>query len=485
MQRVVAPPRRCARICLLKDNSMVAAPAPRLDGWKAIADYLGRDVRTVQRWRDERGMPVHRVPGGRGGAVFAVPLELDQWLFQASLATRKPIDSTAAERRDVGPFPQSARKPAASWRKWLRAATVVTCVLALGGVAVAVIIDSRRVAPARVESVADAIVARAADDSVLWTYRLPERPGSQLDGAVVGNAVVSAIARADFHGPDPDVLAAVTLTRDLDSPDASRSFLRNTVYRLSSNGKLRWMFSPLTRLTFAGREFAGQWVFGAWVMLPGTKPRLWVAFRDRVWWPSFIVSLGSDGIPETMFVNAGHIWTLVRIQVRDEAYVLAGGVNNEYRAAALAVLDERDAPSASPQSNGSPFSCDTCPSGRPREYFVFPRLEVAAANGVPYEYADPIHVSTNSSDFEVSITTKSQLDVRAVYRFSGDAKPESVAMSDRYWEIHRDMFKTGKLDHAPEDCPERTQGVVVRMWQSGTGWTDVKVPPTFAPPDGR
>jgi hypothetical protein len=112
-------------------------------------------------------------------------------------------------------------------------------------------------------------------------------------------------------------------------------------------------------------------------------------------------------------------------------------------------------------------------------------LEVAAANGVPYEYADPIHVSTNSSDFEVSVTTKSQLDVRAVYRFSGDVKPESVAMSDRYWEIHRDMLKTGKLDHAPEDCPERTQGVVVRMWQSGTGWTDVKVPPTFAPPDGR
>ena len=37
----------------------------RLDSWKAIAGHLGRDVRTVLRWEKERGLPVHRVPGGR------------------------------------------------------------------------------------------------------------------------------------------------------------------------------------------------------------------------------------------------------------------------------------------------------------------------------------------------------------------------------------------------------------------------------------
>jgi TolB-like protein/Tfp pilus assembly protein PilF len=52
----------------------------RLDSWKSIAEYLQRDTRSVQRWEKERGLPVHRVPGEKGGTVFAYPEELDNWL---------------------------------------------------------------------------------------------------------------------------------------------------------------------------------------------------------------------------------------------------------------------------------------------------------------------------------------------------------------------------------------------------------------------
>src|SRR3954462_12480482 len=75
----------------------------RLDGWKAIADHLGRDVRTAQRWRDERGMPVHRVPGRKGGAVFADAAEVDAWLFQT--ATVVEAATPAAE------FPRAIAAP--------------------------------------------------------------------------------------------------------------------------------------------------------------------------------------------------------------------------------------------------------------------------------------------------------------------------------------------------------------------------------------
>lgn len=51
----------------------------RLDSWKDIAAYLGRDVRTAIRWQG-KGLPVHRVPGGKRAAVFAYPAEIDQWL---------------------------------------------------------------------------------------------------------------------------------------------------------------------------------------------------------------------------------------------------------------------------------------------------------------------------------------------------------------------------------------------------------------------
>ncbi len=49
-----------------------------LSGWKEIAKYPGRGVRTVQRW-ELIGLPVRRVPQGRG-SVFAIPEELDVWL---------------------------------------------------------------------------------------------------------------------------------------------------------------------------------------------------------------------------------------------------------------------------------------------------------------------------------------------------------------------------------------------------------------------
>lgn len=61
----------------------VQAPRPsrRLDSWKEIARYLARDVRTAIRWEKERGLPIHRVPGGRKNAVFAFAETLDAWLM--------------------------------------------------------------------------------------------------------------------------------------------------------------------------------------------------------------------------------------------------------------------------------------------------------------------------------------------------------------------------------------------------------------------
>ncbi len=69
----------------------------RLDSWKAIADYLGRDVRSVQRWELERGLPVRRIPGTKGG-VFAYVVEIDAWLN----GHRNAPDANAKPQPDSG-----------------------------------------------------------------------------------------------------------------------------------------------------------------------------------------------------------------------------------------------------------------------------------------------------------------------------------------------------------------------------------------------
>ncbi len=50
-----------------------------LGSWKEIASYLGKGVRTVQRWERCSGLPVHRPSGSRKGVVLAFPPEIDQW----------------------------------------------------------------------------------------------------------------------------------------------------------------------------------------------------------------------------------------------------------------------------------------------------------------------------------------------------------------------------------------------------------------------
>ena len=60
-------------------------PAPeqpageRLDSWKEIAVYLKRDVRTVQRWEKQEGLPVHRHLHRKQGTVYAYQPEIDAW----------------------------------------------------------------------------------------------------------------------------------------------------------------------------------------------------------------------------------------------------------------------------------------------------------------------------------------------------------------------------------------------------------------------
>ena len=77
---------------------------PRLDTWKAIARYLDRTVRTVQRWERLEGLPVRRHVHRRGASVYALQSEVDHW--------RKSHESVADASAAVCPncgFPLSSR----------------------------------------------------------------------------------------------------------------------------------------------------------------------------------------------------------------------------------------------------------------------------------------------------------------------------------------------------------------------------------------
>lgn len=63
-----------------------------LTSWKEIAQYLGKGVRTVQRWEREAGLPVRRQTASSPHAVMAMTDELDGW---ARSRTRGPSGALA------------------------------------------------------------------------------------------------------------------------------------------------------------------------------------------------------------------------------------------------------------------------------------------------------------------------------------------------------------------------------------------------------
>jgi len=59
-------------------------PEKILNSWKEIARYVGRGVRTVQRWERDLEFPVRRPRHKQRSAVVALPAEIDAWFLKAS-----------------------------------------------------------------------------------------------------------------------------------------------------------------------------------------------------------------------------------------------------------------------------------------------------------------------------------------------------------------------------------------------------------------
>ena len=61
------------------ENSASRDSSDRLDSWKAVAAYLGRSDKTVRRWEEKEGLPVHRLQHDKRGSIYAYKQELDGW----------------------------------------------------------------------------------------------------------------------------------------------------------------------------------------------------------------------------------------------------------------------------------------------------------------------------------------------------------------------------------------------------------------------
>ncbi|MFN7939661.1 MAG: hypothetical protein U0R19_40420 [Bryobacteraceae bacterium] len=103
-----------AGVELIIGGMSMSGQQERLESWKQIAAYLGKSERTVRRWQQDEGMPVHRHQHQQRGSVWAFPAELDGWL--------------EGRRLSPEPLPDVAGKGKAALPRWtwgLAAAVVI------------------------------------------------------------------------------------------------------------------------------------------------------------------------------------------------------------------------------------------------------------------------------------------------------------------------------------------------------------------------
>jgi Tol biopolymer transport system component len=98
------------------DRPVATRVARRLDTWKEIAAYLGRDVTTVRRWEKREGLPVHRHLHDKLGSVYGYTNEIDEW--------------SARRRQVLPPDTNPVNRTAQGSASWKIAAAVVLVLLA-------------------------------------------------------------------------------------------------------------------------------------------------------------------------------------------------------------------------------------------------------------------------------------------------------------------------------------------------------------------
>jgi hypothetical protein len=81
----------------MADESLGTSEPAVLLGWKQIARYLGKSVRTVQRWEHELGLPVRKIDTHTKSDVVALVTEINVWVTLGSFVVENlPIDESGA-----------------------------------------------------------------------------------------------------------------------------------------------------------------------------------------------------------------------------------------------------------------------------------------------------------------------------------------------------------------------------------------------------
>jgi hypothetical protein len=436
---------------------IMVSPPDRLNSWKEIAHYLGRDVRTTMRWERERGLPVHRVPGGRSRTVFAYARELDVWLAAGGDEAARPPEQAAEAAIGAAENPSvPTQDRAAPSRALVTASSVV--VLVLAAIAIGVVARARAVAIDAIRFEGTTMAAFSEDARSLWRLPAPGLPpGSRL------GAVVPRTEHADLDGDGVnDAVVAYNWTRE-HADDGG-----GVLAAVAAGGGVLWARSLEDGYSFGGKPYGPPWnaASTALARVDG-QPRLALAAHHHTWWPAVLAVFDARGERRGTFVNAG--WINDVAVSADGRHLLAGGVNNTMESAVLAVLDVGGIDGTSPPAwHGATPACHNCPKGSPAMYFAMEWSELSAAAGVSRGATTVRRLPSGDIQLRAIELTPADQTPELILELSPSFELQSASASDAFWSWHARLEREGRITHPASACPSRRP--TVRVWSPAAGW---------------
>jgi hypothetical protein len=466
----------------------VSNVSERLNGWKEIAAFLGKGVRTVQRWEHDYGLPIHRV-GPDGEIIFAYRPEIDAWVragmgrantSSESTATAEPLvpsiepasapaaaleSGAAIDARDVVDVEPARAAPATRhWGGVSTRAPVIGVAVVLAAVA---LVGYWRGSYA---SSGDGPASWVVNDRTLsvtntaghtlWSHQFPvelsllQRTGN--DGTLGERPVLVKDVSGDGRN---EVLVSLRSDERRDE---------SALYAFNADGSLRFRYAPSMSRVFGGETFAGPWLPYKLFVLTDTdgQPGIWAVFIHGMWYPSVLVQLSSEGRVLSEYWSAGYIERVGLATWRGRPVVLIGGTHNESRGASVAIFPREAVTGVSPGENPT-YRCLSCPAGRPTEFLVFPRRCIstrhntqATVHDLWRDDLDRLHVLVSED-----LPPPANRGASAWYVLGADLAV-TAAYAPSFETLHREFERIGTLDH-PFGPADEASLFPVRRWSRG------------------
>ncbi len=424
----------------------------RLDSWKAISEYLGRDVRTAMRWAKSQGLPVRRVAGGRGRSVFAFAHEIDDWLA----GQRRASDQQPADAALPGGTAQATKPEWASGRQ-RRVSLVVATVIVIGAVGVTLVLaltvptDPRDL---RAAAVPEGITLTGPSGAPTVIYRF----AGDIQSLVTDRNVPVVVRLVPEQRAS--VIAGVSYYED----SVSKVPTSGELLHLSLRGDVLWRAPARHSLRFRNETFDDTFAISAWHVSPenGAPRQIAVAAHEWKWWASPVTIVDHAGETGPSFVNAGWVESLAW---RDTRYLMAAGFNNPRDAAAVMLLDTQQMHGQTPGTAGTEYECLSCGPHAPAFYATMPRSELNRVTGARFNRAQVDVASDRITVTTIEIPAIAE-PATAIYEFSLDLQLRAARYSVSYWDWHRRLEAEGRLTHTRDACPEKDGPPLIEVWDA-------------------